>query len=41
MVEMMTGKFLFKLFADMVAEDVDHNLFEALLFLSAPLVWKA
>lgn len=28
---MMTGKFLFKLF-DMVAEDVDHNLFEALLY---------
>lgn len=28
---MMTGQFLFKLL-DMVAEDVDHNLFEALLF---------
>ena len=32
--------FLLKLF-DMVAEDVDHNLFEALHFLSAPLVWTA
>ena len=32
--------FLFKLF-DIVAEDVDHNLFEALHFLSALLVWTA
>ena len=31
--------YLIKLF-DMVAEDVDHNLFEALHFLSAPLVRK-
>ena len=32
---MMTGKFLFNPF-DMVAEDVDHNLFETLLFYPHP-----